>query len=96
MRRTVGWGLGFVHLGLAQPDDGGLEPDACRLLKHLSYARTTRDFEARGLDADKRDLDEYSRASARTFRHLLMNCSLLLSLTGIRQRLPNPLPDPGL
>ena len=70
--------------------------DACRLLKHLSYARTTRDFEARGLDGARRDLDEYHRASARTFRHILMNCSLLLSLTGIRQRLPNPLPDPGL
>ena len=70
--------------------------DACRLLRHLSYARTTRDFEARGLDGARRDLDEYRRASARTFRHILMNCSLLLSLTGIRQRLPNPLPDPGL
>ena len=42
------------------------------------------------------DLDEYRRASARTFRHILINCSLLLSLTGLRQRLPNPLPDPGL
>ena len=30
--------------------DPDLEPDACRLLKHLSYARTTRDFEARGLE----------------------------------------------
>jgi hypothetical protein len=54
-------------------------PDACRLLRHLSYARTTRDFEARGLDGARRDLDEYRRASAKTFRHILMNCSLLLS-----------------
>ena len=87
-------GIGFCAFGAST--DGGLEPDACRLLKHLSYARTTRDFEARGLDADRRDLDEYRRASAKTFRHILMNCTLLLSLTGIRQRLPNPLPDPGL
>ena len=89
-----GMGIGFCAFGAST--DGGLEPDACRLLKHLSYARTTRDFEARGLDADRRDLDEYRRASAKTFRHILMNCTLLLSLTGIRQRLPNPLPDPGL
>jgi hypothetical protein len=65
-------------------------------LRHLSYARTTRNFEARGLDGARRDLDEYCRASARTFHHILMNCSLLRSLTGLRQRLPNPLPDPGL
>ena len=89
-------GIGFCALG--DSTDGGLEPDACRLLRHLSYARTTRDFEARGLDGARRDLDENRRASARTFRHILMNCSLLLSLTGtgLRQRLPNPLLDPGL
>ena len=89
-----GMGIGFCAFGAST--DGGLEPDAygsCRLLKHLSYARTTRDFEARGLDGARRDLDEYHRASARTFRHILMKCSLLLSLTGLRQRLHNPLPD---
>ena len=26
-------------------------------------------------------------------RHILINCTLLLTLTGLRQRLPNPLPD---
>ena len=42
-----------------------------------------------------RDADEYKRASARTFRHILMNCKLLLTLTGLpsRQRLPDPLPE---
>ena len=40
----------------------------------------------------RRDLDEYRRASSNTF----LNYTPLLSLTGLRQRLPNPLPDPGL
>ena len=48
----------------------------------LSYARTTLDFHERGLDGAGRDVDEYTRASARTFRHILMNCTLLLTLTG--------------
>jgi hypothetical protein len=89
-----GMGIGFCAFGAST--DCGLEPDACRLLRHLSYARTTRDFEARGLDGARCDLDEYCLASARTFCHVLMNCSLLLSLTGPRQRLPNQLLDPGL
>jgi hypothetical protein len=44
----------------------------------------------RGLDGAGRDVDEYKRASARTFRHILVNCTLLLTLTGLRQRLPDP------
>ena len=41
------------------------------------------DFQERGLDGAGRDVDEYKRASARTFRHILMNCTLLLTLTGL-------------
>jgi hypothetical protein len=52
---------------------GGLEPDACRLLRHLSYARTTLDFQERDLDGAGRDVDEYKRATGRTVRHILMN-----------------------
>ena len=66
MRRTEGWGLGFVLLEPALMVDWSRTP----LLKHLSYARTTRDFEARGLDGARHDLDEYRRASARTFCHI--------------------------
>ena len=72
-------GIGFCAFGAST--DGGsftVEPDDCCLLKHLSYARTTRDFEARGLDGDRRDLDEYRRASARTFRHILIDFWLCL------------------
>ena len=35
--------MDFVPAGTGT--DGGLEPDACRLLRHLSYARTTLDFD---------------------------------------------------
>jgi hypothetical protein len=42
---------------------------------------------------NRRDVDEYKRASARTFRHILMNCTLLLPLTGLRQQLPDSLPE---
>ena len=52
------------------------------------------DFQARGLDGVGRDADEYKRARAKTFGHILKNCTLLLTLTGLRQCLPNPLPDP--
>jgi hypothetical protein len=89
-----GMGIGFCVFGAST--DGGLEPDVCSLLRHLSYAHTTRDLEARGLDGTRRDLDEYRCASSRTFRHILMNCTLLLSHTGLLQRLPDRLPDPGL
>jgi hypothetical protein len=44
-------------------------------------------------DGAGRDVDEYKRATARNFRHILMNCTLLLTLTGLRQRLPDPLPE---
>ena len=50
---------------------------------YFSYARTTIDFKARGLDGAGRDADEYKRASAKTFHHILMNCTLLLTLTGL-------------
>ena len=85
-------GMGYSFCAFGTGTHGGLEPDACRLLRHLSYARTTLDFQERGLDGARRDVDEYKRASARTFRHILMNCTLLLTLTGLRQRLPDPLP----
>ena len=41
-------GIGFCVFGAGT--EGGLEPDACRLLRHLYYARTTINFKARGLD----------------------------------------------
>ena len=46
------------------------------------------------VDGAGRDGDEYKykRASARTFRHILMNCTLLLTLTGLLQRLPAMIP----
>ena len=59
-----------------------------------SEPRTTLDFQERGLDGAGRDVDEYKCASARTFRYILMNCTLLLTLTDLRQRLPDPLPEP--
>ena len=62
-----------------------LESDTCCLLRHLSYAQTTLDFQERGLDGAGRDVDEYKRASARTFHHILMNHTILLTLTGLRQ-----------
>jgi hypothetical protein len=56
-----------------------------------------RDFVSRlallAVDGAGRDVDEYKRASARTFRHILMNCTILLTLTGLRQRLSDPLPE---
>jgi hypothetical protein len=85
-------GMGYSFCAFGTGTHGGLEPDACRLLRHLSYARTTLEFQERGLDGAGRDVDEYKRASARNFRHILMNCTLLLTLTGLRQRLPDPLP----
>ena len=53
----------------------------------------TRDFQELGLDGACRDVDEYKRASARTFCHILMNCTFLLTLTGLQHRLPDPLPE---
>ena len=86
-------GMGYSFCAFGTGTHGGLEPDACRLLRHLSYARTTLDFQERGLDGAGHDVDEYKRATARTFHHILMNCTLLLTLTGLRQRLPDPLPE---
>ena len=85
--------LKFVT-GTHRDRDCGLEPHDCHLLCHL-YAWTTLDFQGRGLDGAGRDGDEYKRASAaRTFRHILMNCSrLLLTLTSLRQRVLDPLPE---
>ena len=63
---------------------------------------TTLDFQRRGLDGTNgtgRDQKEYKlkRESAGTFRHLLMENSLHLTLAGVHQleRLPAPLPDLG-
>ena len=53
----------------------------------------TLDFQERGLDGAGHDFDEYKRATARTFCLILMNCTLLLTLTGLRQRLPVHLPE---
>jgi hypothetical protein len=75
-----GMGIGVCAFGARTDGPGGLEPDACRLLRHLSYARTTRDFEARGLVGTRCDLEEYRCDRLRNFRHILMNCTLLLSL----------------
>ena len=75
---------------------GALEPDACRLLKHISYARTTLKFQARGLDGVGRDQEEYKRAAGRAFRRTLMNCTAMLTLSGLYQRLPDPLPSLAL
>ena len=89
--RYLGMAYSFCAFGTGT--HGRLEPDAYRLLRHLSYARMTLDFQEQGLDGTGRDGDEYKRASARTFGHILMNCTLLLNLTGLRQRLPDPLPE---
>ena len=91
----INLGMGYSFCAFSTGTHGSLEPDACRLLRHLSYARTTLHFQERGLDGAGRDVDEYKRATARTFqwRHILMNCTLLLTLTGLRQRLPDPLPE---
>jgi hypothetical protein len=86
-------GMGYSFCAFGTGTHGGLEPHACRLLRHLSYAWMTLDFQERGLNCAGRYVDEYKRASARTFRHILMNCSLILTLTGLRQRLPDPLPE---
>ena len=51
---------------------GSMEPDACRLLRHLPYSLTTTDFRSWGLDETDgtgRDQQEYKRVSAGTFRH---------------------------
>ena len=77
---NLGMGYSF-QCAFGTGTHGSLEPDACRLLRHLSYARTTLDFQERGLDGAGRDVDEYKHATARTFRHILMNCTLLLTLT---------------
>ena len=39
--------------------------------------------------------ERYKPSNPRPFRlgHILMNCTLLLTLTGLRQRLPDPLPE---
>ena len=65
-------GMDYSFCAFGTGTHGGLEPDACRLLRHLAYARTTLDFQERGLDGAGRDVDEYKRATARTFRHILM------------------------
>jgi hypothetical protein len=41
-----------------------LEPDACHLLKHITYACTMLDFQERGLDGVGRDQEEYNRLAA--------------------------------
>ena len=41
-----------------------LEPDNCRLLHYLSYAWTTLDFQERGLNGARRDVDEYNVTSS--------------------------------
>jgi hypothetical protein len=87
------YGLLLLCLWHGHSRPGGLEHDNCRLLRHLSCAWMTLDFQERGLDGAGRDVDEYKRISARTFRHILMNCTFLLALTGLRQRLPDPLPE---
>ena len=64
-------------------------PNLCNTLKKHPSPHAI--LQERGLDGAGRDVDEYKRASARTFRHIRMNCTLLLTLTGLRQRLPDPL-----
>ena len=86
-------GMGYSFCAFGTGTQGGLEPDDCRLLCHLSYTWVTLNFQEQGLNGASRDVDEYKRASARTFCHILMNCTLLLTLTGLRQRLPDPLPE---
>ena len=61
------------------------------------FSLASLDFQARGtsgIDGAARDLDEYKRdrvrtfVQTRTFRHIprVMNCTFLLTLTGLRQR----------
>jgi hypothetical protein len=89
-------GVGLCAFGTGT--SGALEPDACRLLEHIpvSYARSTLEFQARGLDGVGRDQEEYKRAAGRAFRRTLMNCTAMLTLSGLYQRLPDPLPGPNL
>ena len=75
------------------PEARALTLEPMLVVYFVTYARTTLDFQERGLDGAGRDVDEYKRASARTFCHILMNCTFLLTLTGLRQRLPDPLPE---
>ena len=89
-----GMGVGFCAFGTGT--SGALEPDACRLLKHISYARTTLEFHARGLDGVGRDQEEYKRAAGRAFRRALMNCTTMLTLSGLYQRLSEPLTNMAL
>ena len=89
-----GMGVGFCAFGTGT--SGALEPDACRLLKHISYARTTLEFQARGLDGVGRDHEEYKRAAGRAFRRTLMNCTAMLTLSGLYQRLSEPLTNMAL
>ena len=48
-----GMGVSLCAFGIGT--SAALEPDACRLLKHISYARTTLEFQVRGLDGVGRD-----------------------------------------
>jgi hypothetical protein len=93
MALTLEWVTPFVPLAQALTAVWNLTLAVSGLLCHLSYAWTTLDFQKRGLDGAGHDVDEYKRATARTFRHILMNCMFLLTLTGLRQRLPDPLPE---
>ena len=52
-------GVGFCAFGASTWANGSMEPDDCRLLRHLSYALTTIDFQSRGLDGT----DETGRAT---------------------------------
>ena len=66
-----GMGVSLCAFGIGT--SAALEPDACRLLKHISYARTTLEFQARGLDGVGRDHEEYKRTLRREQRRELKN-----------------------
>jgi hypothetical protein len=51
-------GMAYSFCAFGTGTYGGLEPDACHLLRQLLYARTTLDFQERGLDGTGRDVDE--------------------------------------
>ena len=56
------------------------------------------DFRDRRLDETDEtghEQKECKRASAETFRHFLMECSVLPNVAGLHQRLPARLPDLG-
>jgi hypothetical protein len=70
-----------------------LEPDACRL---ISTSPTTHNVGLSSKGGLQHDQHEYKRAAGRAFLCTLMQCTSRLILSGLYQRLPDPLPNLAL